>query len=162
VSLCGYPATTGLPQIDFKIVDCVTDPGPDQDNWYTEKLYRLNRPFACYAPAPTAPPVAPSPLERNGFVTFGCFNRRSKINRPMLSLWAEILRRTPAPGFCSITPSQETLTYRPHVEIRSPDSSAPKASHPEDWNFEATPRWKSTWPWFPASTSLSTPSPTPA
>ena len=95
VSLSGYPATTGLPQIDFKIVDHITDPGSAQDAFYAEKLHRLNRPFACYAPAPTAPPVGPSPIERNGFVTFGCFNRRSKINQPILSLWAEILRRTP-------------------------------------------------------------------
>jgi len=96
VSLSGYPATTGLPQIDFKIVDRVTDPSPANDNWYSEKLYRLSRPFACYSPAPSAPPVGPLPFEQNGFVTFGCFSRRSKINGPMLALWAEILHRVPS------------------------------------------------------------------
>jgi predicted O-linked N-acetylglucosamine transferase (SPINDLY family) len=82
--------------MDFKIVDEVTDPKPRNDGWYAERLYRLPRPFACYAPAPTVPPVGPAPCERNGFVTFGCFNRRTKIQPPMMALWAEILRRSPS------------------------------------------------------------------
>ena len=95
VSLPGYPATTGLAAMDYKIVDRRTDPPGLTEHLYTERLFRLARPVTCYAPPEDAPDVAPLAAAANGFVTFGSFNNRPKLNPPLLALWARILLATP-------------------------------------------------------------------
>ena len=41
VSWCGYPATTGLSSIDYKIVDHYTDPPGMSEHVFTEKLIHM-------------------------------------------------------------------------------------------------------------------------
>lgn len=90
----GYPNTTGLPQIDYRITDWVADPeGCDSD--YTETLIRLPNCFLCYAIPCNAPPVEPGPCEHRDHVTFGSFNNFAKINPAVLQLWAEVLLAVP-------------------------------------------------------------------
>ena len=95
VSFPGYPATTGLAAVDYKIVDHYSDPPGLTEHLYTEKLFRLDRPFACYAPPHNAPAISPLPALANGYVTFGSFNNRPKLNALIMGLWAEILSRVP-------------------------------------------------------------------
>ena len=90
-----YPATSGLGAVDYKLVDAMTDPPGLTEHLYTEKLLRLPRTAFCYAPPPEVSPVATPPFERNGFFTFGSFNNRPKLNPPLLSWWARILRAVP-------------------------------------------------------------------
>jgi protein O-GlcNAc transferase len=94
VSYLGYPNTTGLPQIDYRITDELADP-PGQEAFHTEALVRLPHGFLCYQPPADAPAVAPPPVLRTGHVTFGSFNAPHKVNQTVLDLWAEILRATP-------------------------------------------------------------------
>lgn len=95
VSFPTYPATTGLAAMEYRITDAWADPVGLTDDLHTESLVRLDRCYCCYAPPADAPPVEPPPLLKNGYVTFGVFNRTQKLTSAMLRLWAKILLRLP-------------------------------------------------------------------
>jgi predicted O-linked N-acetylglucosamine transferase (SPINDLY family)/glycosyltransferase involved in cell wall biosynthesis len=95
VSYLGYPATTGLQTIDYRITDCFADPIGSSEHLYTERLLHLPRCAWCYLAPETAPSVVPPPLAQEGCVTFGCFNNLAKLNPGLLDLWAGILKRVP-------------------------------------------------------------------
>ncbi len=94
VSVFGYPTTTGLPTMDYRISDAKSDE-EGADRFYTEKLVRLNRLAWCWQPSPDAPPVAPLPAEKNGYITFGSFNNVYKVTRDVAKTWGEILAALP-------------------------------------------------------------------
>lgn len=94
VTYIGYPNTTGLPTVDYRIVDVLTD-RPEADRYYTERLVRLPGCFLCYTPREDAPGVAPSPCEQNGFVTFGSFNAIKKVTPDVVALWSRLLVAVP-------------------------------------------------------------------
>ncbi|MDW8469427.1 MAG: hypothetical protein RML56_12790 [Burkholderiales bacterium] len=90
----GYFHSTGLSSIDYFITDPYTSPrGCGQ--LFSETPVWLPHSRFCYSPPGYAPAVAAPPCERNGYVTFGCFNRLEKLVPPVLDTWAEILRRLP-------------------------------------------------------------------
>lgn len=89
VSYLGYPGTTGMTQIDYRMVDEVVNVNGSQ-KFYTEELIYLHSPFTCYNN--TELPTSPLPAERNGYITFGSFQNNCKINRDVISVWAEILK----------------------------------------------------------------------
>ena len=91
----GYPATTGLSTMDYRLVDAVTDPVGIADPLSCEALIRLGPSFLCYRPPP-APDVEPPPVLRQGFVTFGSFNNLNKINAKVIEQWAALLHRLPS------------------------------------------------------------------
>jgi len=95
-SAIGYPNTTGLPTIDFRLVDSITDPPGASDRLNTEKLIRLDPCFLCFQPPESAPDVSPLPASTKGFITFGSFNAFSKLNDEVLADWSELLKRVPA------------------------------------------------------------------
>lgn len=90
----GYPNSTGLPQIDYRITDWTTDPEGLEDD-YTETLIRLPGCFLCYAIPSHAPDLEPGPCEHRDYVTFGSFNNLAKVNPAVLNLWAEVLQAVP-------------------------------------------------------------------
>ncbi|HJS32354.1 MAG TPA: tetratricopeptide repeat protein, partial [Alphaproteobacteria bacterium] len=91
----GYPNTTGLPEVDFRLTDAIADPPGDDDDFYSERLWRLPRCFLAYLPPDEAPEVAPPPSSRAGRITFGSFNNQPKIAPGVIAAWARILRRVP-------------------------------------------------------------------
>jgi protein O-GlcNAc transferase len=94
-SWLGYPATTGLPTVDWRITDALVDP-PGHEAYYTEKLMRLPEGFLCYAPrAENPPPVAPLPATIRGTITFGSFNNTLKLTASSIRCWAAILASVP-------------------------------------------------------------------
>jgi predicted O-linked N-acetylglucosamine transferase (SPINDLY family) len=95
VTYLGYPNTTGVPAIDYRITDASADPPGEADNLHTEKLVRLPEAFLCYVPPTDAPEVAASPSIQNGFITFGSFNNFAKLSPTVLGLWSEILAAVP-------------------------------------------------------------------
>jgi protein O-GlcNAc transferase len=95
VSLSIYPATTGLRTLDYRITDGFVDPEGMTDHFYTERLIRLPRLYCCYQPAEDSPAVSESPVERNGYVTFGAFHRPEKTNPQVFDLWARIMSALP-------------------------------------------------------------------
>lgn len=94
VSFIGYPDTTGVTEMDYRLSDAIADP-PGAERLCTERLVRLPGCFLCYRPPEAAPAVAPPPCEKNGFVVFGSFNNLAKINPGVIALWARLLREIP-------------------------------------------------------------------
>jgi predicted O-linked N-acetylglucosamine transferase (SPINDLY family) len=95
VSWLGYPATTGLPTIDYRMVDAITDPPGVADALAVETLFRLDDGFLCYEPPEDAPAPVPPPCLTNGYVTFGSFNNQSKLSPSALETWARVLLAVP-------------------------------------------------------------------
>ena len=89
----GYPNTTGLTAMDFRLTDAVSDP-PGADAFYTERLVRLPHGFLCYRPPDDAPAPQPPPPERP--LTFASFNAVPKYGDACIAAWSAILRRLPA------------------------------------------------------------------
>jgi protein O-GlcNAc transferase len=95
VTYLGYPATTGLDAMDYRLTDAIADPPGDGDRHYTEKLWRLKDTLVCYQPPPDMPEVSELPAKANGYLTFGSFNGVSKVGPEVVSLWARILKAVP-------------------------------------------------------------------
>ncbi len=90
VSWLGYPATTGLPQMDYILGDPYVTPAND-DHHFTERVWRLPETYICMTPPQIDVEIQPLPALSNGYVTFGCFNNLIKINTAVISLWSRIL-----------------------------------------------------------------------
>ncbi len=90
VNYLGYPATTGLPNMDFRIVDALTDPEGLQ-GLCSETLLFMPQGFLCY-PSAAGSPRAPS-MPTN--FTFACFNNPAKISNACLRAWSLILQQAP-------------------------------------------------------------------
>jgi protein O-GlcNAc transferase len=95
LSWIGYPATTGLSTIDYKIVDRYTDPPGMTEHYYTEKLIYLPGSFLCYLPDKDSPEIGELPALKTGHISFGSFNNFTKISPPVLALWTELLKSVP-------------------------------------------------------------------
>ena len=91
----GYFNTTGLPAIDYMLSDVHVDPAGTTDPAFTEEIIRLPHSHFCYTLPEDLPPVAPPPMERNGYVTFGSFNNFSKVTDDALLLWRWLLDNVP-------------------------------------------------------------------
>lgn len=91
VTYLGYPNTTGLPSMDYRLTDAIADP-PDADRYHTERLLRLAGGFLCYLPFPESPPVART---KRDVITFGSFNHQPKINPEVIRTWVAILNAVP-------------------------------------------------------------------
>lgn len=94
ISWMGYPGTTGLHGMDYFLADRFLLPPGRFEDQFTEKIVRLpaTGPFLPYK---DAPPVSPLPALSNGHVTFGSFNRLSKLSHEVIALWSQLLRALP-------------------------------------------------------------------
>jgi predicted O-linked N-acetylglucosamine transferase (SPINDLY family) len=92
VTYIGYPNTTGIATMDYRIVDSHTDP-VGAERLCTEKLVRLDPCFLCYKPPEHTPAVAARPV--GAPVTFGSFNSHVKLNQRTFVAWAEVLKGVP-------------------------------------------------------------------
>ncbi|MDB5408001.1 MAG: repeat-containing protein [Rhodospirillales bacterium] len=93
-SWLGYPNTTGLAAMDFRITDSIADP-PSADALHSETLIRLADGFLCYQPPADAPAVAPLPALAARQITFGSFNNLAKVTPEVVRCWAAILGAVP-------------------------------------------------------------------
>eukprot|EP01060_Flectonema_neradi_P012304 TRINITY_DN1916_c0_g2_i1.p1 TRINITY_DN1916_c0_g2~~TRINITY_DN1916_c0_g2_i1.p1 ORF type:complete len:804 (+),score=118.07 TRINITY_DN1916_c0_g2_i1:133-2544(+) len=137
ISWIGYPNTTGLTTIDYRITDNNVDPRDRvKTSHYSETLYRLPDTFLCYRPdTKTADQVTHAstilqqqsedyvlnfkgdiqpivsqrtPCEQNEYITFGTFNNMAKIGPDVAKVWASILCKVPGSKlFCKSKPFAE-------------------------------------------------------
>jgi predicted O-linked N-acetylglucosamine transferase (SPINDLY family) len=99
IEYLGYPDTSGVTAMDYRITDGRADPVGEAEKWSTEELVRLPACFHCYRPPRSAPPVAPAPFLEKGYVTFASFNVLPKVTAPAISAWAEIMKALPNSRF---------------------------------------------------------------
>jgi predicted O-linked N-acetylglucosamine transferase (SPINDLY family) len=96
ISYLNHLGTSGVQNVDFILADEVSVL-PDEDRFFTERVWRLPGSFLCYNYDMVEwPPVSPTPSRTNGFVTFGCFGSGGKINDDIIAIWARILTRVPS------------------------------------------------------------------
>ncbi len=105
VTWAGYPGTTGLGSIDFRLTDPHLDPPGRNDAFYSEQSIRLPHSFWCYRPMEGMPEVNALPAATAGFVTLGCLNNFAKVTGEVLELWAQIMRQTPGSRLLLLCPS---------------------------------------------------------
>jgi predicted O-linked N-acetylglucosamine transferase (SPINDLY family) len=92
----GYPATTGLTVIDFRVTDdaCIP-PGVDERLHGAERLLRLPEVFCCYRPPADAPEVGPLPCLDGAPFTFISCNALAKLSSATIAVWAAVLNAVP-------------------------------------------------------------------
>lgn len=89
----GFPNTTGLTNIDYRITDKYADP-ENTTQQYSEKLIRMPRCFICYSPNINLESIPIKPKKHTGIV-FGVMNKLNKQNNTSFKVWGEILRQLP-------------------------------------------------------------------
>jgi len=103
VSYLGYPDTTGVRTIDYRITDEWHDPFDSAQDappgtseaYHTEELIRLPRSCWSYVPGDDLPPAGGLPAASTGGITFGVMNRLVKVTPRMMALWGRILAAVP-------------------------------------------------------------------
>ncbi len=91
----GYPATTGLATMDYRLTDALADPPGMTEAFHSERLMRLPDGFLCFQPRADAPAVTALPAATSGRVTFASFNNLAKLTETALGAWGRILEQVP-------------------------------------------------------------------
>ncbi len=94
MTFLGYPNTTGMRAMDYRLTDVYADPPGVSESRYREKLLRMPHSVWCFRPhAEGVPEVGTLPAVRNGYVSFASMNSVFKLNVELVGLWADLLRR---------------------------------------------------------------------
>ena len=111
ISYCGYPGTSGVKSMDYHLTDKFAD-CKQSEKYYTEKLVFMDKCFLAYTPSMginNLPAITEmQPCHKNGYITFGTFNRFNKINKKLISVWERLLIAIPTARFAIKT--KEFLT----------------------------------------------------
>ena len=101
LSMIGYPQTTGLAAMDYRVTDEYRDPIGQEDGLCEplEKLIRLPAGAEPFLAPGDCPPVNELPALKNGFITFANFNKPSKITPETYQAWAQVLKAVPGARF---------------------------------------------------------------
>lgn len=101
ITYIGYPYSTGLNEMDYRITDKTCDNPDVSQKFYTEKLLYLENSFLCYDPNivtmnnPVTKKftleITQSPYLTNRYITIGCFNRLNKITDNVIKLFNELM-----------------------------------------------------------------------
>lgn len=94
ITFLGYPGSTGVPNMDYILVDPIIAPLGSEDV-FSEKLLHLPHTVFCYAPGDEYPFPQYEPSIINRPLTFGCFNNPTKVNSHTIELWSAILKQLP-------------------------------------------------------------------
>ena len=86
VEWLGYPGTSGMSAIDYVLVpndECLL-----KGDWCTETPWALPNAYGVRGGMPDVAVREGLPAEENGYFTFACMNRYSKVSAAALDLWA--------------------------------------------------------------------------
>jgi len=86
--------STGIHEIDYFIGSPHITPSEEDKN-YVEKVLRLPEISQCFTTPDFDLEINELPAKKNNFITFGCFNKLTKINDQVISLWSKILLSVP-------------------------------------------------------------------
>ena len=90
VTYLGYPSTTGLSTMDYRLGDPYIDP-PGTERYYVEQTIRLPRTYLCWKWSGKDLPISELPALSNGYVTFGSLNNFCKVTPAVLETWGKVL-----------------------------------------------------------------------
>ena len=125
-SWLGWPTTTGMQAMDYRITDVHAEPEGVTEHLSVEKLYRLPESFCCFNPPESSPPViSHPPFEDNGHITFGCFNNFNKITDNVLAAWSQILVQVPNSRLLLEIVGLENPSYYANIQNRLKKSNVP-------------------------------------
>lgn len=93
ITYLGYPNTTGLKAMQYRITDEIAD-AEDSLQPYSEKLIRLPTCFLLYKPFDEMSPVKPRELSDRTII-LGSMNKENKMSQETLNTWCDILRECP-------------------------------------------------------------------
>jgi predicted O-linked N-acetylglucosamine transferase (SPINDLY family) len=113
VTFAGYPSSTGLKAIDYRLTDPYLDPPGSSDEFYSERSFRLPHSFWCFEAQASDPSVNELPALEAGHVTFGCLNTFRKISPATWGRWARVLHAVPGSELMVMAPegsARETAT----------------------------------------------------
>jgi FkbM family methyltransferase len=91
----GYPNTTGMAAIGYRITDARCDPPGHTERFHSERLVRLPDILMSWRPPQDAPDPGPAPAAASGSITFGSFNACYKITPTAARLWSRVLDAVP-------------------------------------------------------------------
>lgn len=92
ITYVGYPNTTGMPNIDYRITDKMCD-SEKSEPYYSERLVYMPNCFLNYSPFDPLPKLEISPYASSDVLRIGCYNRLNKLNSSVLSLWKKLLTK---------------------------------------------------------------------
>ena len=95
ITWLGYPNTTGMAAMDYRITDDICLPAGDDTRHGPEELLRLPDVFCCYPPPPDCPPPAAPAGGADRPFTFCSFNHFAKLSAGTIAVWARILAECP-------------------------------------------------------------------
>lgn len=95
LTLFGYPNTTGMAAVDYRITDAVSDPVGTTEELSVERLLRLPEVPWAYVPPDLNIPVTPLPSSEKKQFTFGCLNNSAKISDACLNTWIKLIQSIP-------------------------------------------------------------------
>ncbi len=126
VTWLGYPATTGMDAVDYRITDGYAEPPGMTEHLNAETLWRLPEIFCCYAAHENSPAgIDHPPFEDNGYITFGCFNNFAKVTDPVLETWARIMAQVPESRLLLEITGIDSPQFRAATEARLLRSGLP-------------------------------------
>jgi protein O-GlcNAc transferase len=142
VNFQGYPNTSGLATMDYRITDEWADPPGMTEHCHTEKLVRLPGGFFCFRPEDGAPAVSRLPLREGRPITFGSCSKPAKWNHAVIRTWAAILRGVPESRLLlhhSTTGSVQTRVLQAFLS---------HGISPNRIGLTGALNWKDHWEWF--------------
>lgn len=95
VSFAGYPGSSGVEAICYRISDPFLESGVTAKPAGERERVHLIDSFWCYDPCGMEMAINEPPVMALGLVTFASLNNYSKVNEPLLKLWARVLAAVP-------------------------------------------------------------------
>ncbi|MBK9243865.1 MAG: tetratricopeptide repeat protein [Burkholderiales bacterium] len=110
VTWLGYPGTTGLSAIDYRLMRGHEPKREALQAQCRERIIHFGA--RAFEPPPQSPPVNPLPASSRGWLTFGSFNRPSKLGEGVIALWSRVLRALPQSRLLVAGVNERTLGER--------------------------------------------------
>ncbi|MGE5514959.1 MAG: tetratricopeptide repeat protein [Bacteroidota bacterium] len=107
VSWLGYPGTTGLSRMDYRLLG--RPASPDDLAFSSEKLELL---IPSFQPPATCPPVSPPPMLTGRPPVFASLNKPLKITQGVLETWGRLLHAVPDARLLMVVPNADKPTIR--------------------------------------------------
>lgn len=89
ITYLGYPNTTGLKAMDYRITDELAE--NMGGTLYSEELLMMPECFLCFGGFPSQNIDLVPAFEKNGFITFGNFNNVGKLTKEGIGVWSQIM-----------------------------------------------------------------------